>query len=56
MYGEQARLELLTPADEDGHPRSGVLARVTIPYRTGGRSVRRGDTVSLLAGSHASAL
>jgi len=40
-YGEQARLELLTPADEAGRPRPGVLARVTIPYRTGGRSGRR---------------
>jgi len=40
-YGEQARLELLTPADEAGRPRTGVLARVTIPYRTGGRSGRR---------------
>ena len=41
MYGEHARLELLTPADEEGRPRPGVLARVTIPYRTGGRSGRR---------------
>jgi len=55
MYGEQARLEMLTPADEGGHPRCGVLARVTIPFRTGGRSVRRGQTVSLLEGAQASA-
>jgi len=41
MYGEHARLELLTPADGEGRPRPGVLARVTIPYRSGGRSVRR---------------
>jgi signal transduction histidine kinase len=53
MYGEHARLELLTPADEEGRPRPGVLARVTIPYRTGGRSVRRGDAIPLLVGSHA---
>jgi len=33
MYGAHARLELLTPADRDGRPRQGVLARVTIPYR-----------------------
>ena len=55
MYGEEARLELLAPADEEGHPRPGVLARVTIPYRTGGRSIRRGDTVSRLERAHASA-
>ena len=55
MYGEHARLELLTPADEEGRPRHGVLARVTIPYRTGGRSVRRGDAVPLLLGSRATA-
>ena len=55
MYGEQARLELLAPADEAGRPRPGVLARVTIPYRTGGRSSRRGDTVSPLVGSQVSA-
>jgi len=45
MYGEHARLELLTPADGAGRPRPGVLARVTIPYRTGARSVRRADAV-----------
>jgi len=55
MYGEQARLELLAPADEAGRPRPGVLARVTIPYRTGGRSSHRGDTVSPLVGSQVSA-
>jgi len=55
IYGEHARLELLTPADENGRPRPGVLARVTIPYRSGGRAVRRGNTVSLLAGSRATA-
>ena len=55
MYGEEARLELLAPADEAGRPRPGVLARVTIPYRTGGRSSRRGDTVSPLVGSQMSA-
>jgi two-component system, LytTR family, sensor kinase len=34
MYGVEGRLELLTPADSDGRPRSGVLARVTIPYQS----------------------
>ena len=33
MYGERGRLELLTPVGDDGRPRHGVLARVTIPYR-----------------------
>jgi two-component system LytT family sensor kinase len=53
MYGEHARLELLTPADEQGRPRHGVLARVTIPYRTTGRTVRRSEAAPLVAGSHA---
>jgi signal transduction histidine kinase len=34
MYGVEGRLELLTPADSNGRPRSGVLARVTIPYQS----------------------
>ena len=41
MYGEQGRLELLTPAGEDGHPGRGVLARVTIPYHRGSAAARQ---------------
>ena len=40
MYGEQGRLELLTPTSENGQPGHGVLARVTIPYRPDPKSVR----------------
>jgi two-component system, LytTR family, sensor kinase len=41
IYGVDARLELLTPADSDGRLRQGVLARVTIPYRSATRSTRQ---------------
>jgi hypothetical protein len=52
MYGEHGRLELLTPADDQGHPRQGVLARVTIPYRAaGGRTIRRTEPAPLVASS-----
>ena len=51
MYGEHGRLELLTPADEQGHPRQGVLARVTIPYRTAARTIRRAEPTPLVASS-----
>lgn len=40
MYGEQGRLELLTPTAENGQPGPGVLARVTIPYHAAPKSVR----------------
>jgi hypothetical protein len=43
LYGDQGRLELLTPAGSDGRPRTGVLARVTIPYRASPTSSRRRD-------------
>ena len=51
MYGEAGRLELLTPADANGRPRQGVLARVTIPYRNAGRSTRRRQAESLVSTS-----
>jgi hypothetical protein len=51
MYGEHGRLELLTPADSEGRPRPGVLARVTIPYRTPGRAMRRTASAPLVASS-----
>ena len=41
LYGHEGRLELLTPADADGRPRTGVLARVTIPYRASSTLPRR---------------
>jgi hypothetical protein len=48
MYGADGRLELLAPAGEDGKPRQGVLARVTIPYRQA-RIVRHPQADPLLA-------
>ena len=51
MYGERGRLELLTPAGEDGKPRQGVLARVTIPYRSGRPAARRSEPASLVTRS-----
>jgi hypothetical protein len=33
MYGQEGRLELLTPNADDGGPAPGVVARVMIPYR-----------------------
>ena len=33
IYGNQGRLELLTPADASGKPTRGTLARVSMPYR-----------------------
>ena len=52
MYGEHGRLELLTPEDDKGHPRHGVLARVTIPYRASGRTLH-GAEPALLTSSNA---
>jgi LytS/YehU family sensor histidine kinase len=48
MYGADGRLELLAPAGEDGKPRQGVLARVTIPYRPA-RVVRHPPADPLIA-------
>jgi two-component sensor histidine kinase len=33
IYGDKARLELLTPADTSGKPTRGTLARITMPYK-----------------------
>jgi hypothetical protein len=33
IYGDQGRLELLTPTDAAGNPKRGTLARVSMPYR-----------------------
>ena len=33
IYGNDGRLELLTPADASGKPTRGTLARITMPYR-----------------------
>ena len=41
-------LELLTPADDQGRPRQGVLARVTIPYRAAARTTRRAEATPLV--------
>jgi two-component system, LytTR family, sensor kinase len=46
LYGPEGRLELLTPADADARPRTGVLARVTIPYRAAPMSPRRRETLA----------
>lgn len=53
MYGKEGRLELLTPADANGQPRQGVLARVTIPYRSAGRASRHRQTDALVSTSDA---
>ena len=54
-YGERARLELLTPVGDDGRPRHGVLARVTIPYRVALPAARWRDAEPLVGSAPAAA-
>jgi len=51
LYGSQGRLELLTPTDEAGRPTTGVLARVTIPFRVAAPSPRRRQVASPIPGA-----
>ena len=51
LYGSQGRLELLTPTDEAGRPTTGVLARVTIPFRVAAPSPRRREVASPIPGA-----